>query len=180
MVINLLGKAGEKIESRESSMLKYDRTEFYFYHHESGLKYLNGIVIQPIPISADKGNLRMNYYWLNKKLKYHSAKNQLELENINFIEITEALSAARNSTIQGTQADFVKEASVKLQYYYWKNKIDADILSWVHDEIVDRVAENIAEEVSKIKHKIMVEVANKYLHNVEIDCEMTILPHWTK
>lgn len=101
-------------------------------------------------------------------------------KDTHFIEISDALSAARNSTIQGTQADFVKEASVKLQYYYWKNNIDADILSWVHDEIVDRIAEGIVDEVSKIKHKIMVEVANKYLHNVEIDCEMTILPHWTK
>ena len=98
----------------------------------------------------------------------------------NFLDISGEASSARNSSIQGTQADFVKEASVKLQYYYWKNNIDADILSWVHDEIVDRVAEDIAEEVSKIKHKIMVEVANKYLHNVEIDCEITILPHWTK
>ena len=60
------------------------------------------------------------------------------------------------------------------------NNIDADILSWVHDEIVDRIAEDIVDTVSESKHKIMVEVANKYLHNVEIDCEMTILPHWTK
>ena len=34
-------------------------------------------------------------------------------KDTHFIEISEALSAARNSTIQGTQADFVKEASVK-------------------------------------------------------------------
>lgn len=125
-------------------------------------------------IHNNRTNSRRWFPILIKQIKKEADKD------INFIEITEALSAARNSTIQGTQADFVKEASVKLQYYYWKNNIDADILSWVHDEIVDRVAEDIAEEVSKIKHKIMVEVANKYLHNVEIDCEITILPHWTK
>ena len=125
-------------------------------------------------IHNNRTNSRRWFPILIKQIKKEVDKDS------NFIEITEALSAARNSTIQGTQADFVKEASVKLQYYYWKNNIDADILSWVHDEIVDRVAEDIAEEVSKIKHKIMVEVANKYLHNVEIDCEITILPHWTK
>lgn len=125
-------------------------------------------------IHNNRTNSRRWFPILIKQIKKEADKD------INFIEITEALSAARNSTIQGTQADFVKEASVKLQYYYWKNDIDADILSWVHDEIVDRVAEDIAEEKSEIKHKIMVEVANKYLHNVEIDCEMTILPHWTK
>ena len=125
-------------------------------------------------IHNNRTNSRRWFPILIKQIKKEADKD------INFIEITEALSAARNSTIQGTQADFVKEASVKLQYYYWKNNIDADILSWVHDEIVDRVAEDIAEEVSTIKHKIMVDVANKYLHNVEIDCEITILPHWTK
>ena len=125
-------------------------------------------------IHNNRTNSRRWFPILIKQIKKEADKD------INFIEITEALSAARNSTIQGTQADFVKEASVKLQYFYWKNNIDADILSWVHDEIVDRIAENIVDEVSKIKHKIMVEVANKYLHNVEIDCEMTILPHWTK
>lgn len=125
-------------------------------------------------IHNNRTNSRRWFPILIKQIKKEADKD------INFIEITEALSAARNSTIQGTQADFVKEASVKLQYYYWKNNINADILSWVHDEIVDRVAEDIAEEKSEIKHKIMVEVANKYLHNVEIDCEMTILPHWTK
>ena len=122
----------------------------------------------------NRTNSRRWFPILIKQLKKEVDKDS------NFIEISEALSAARNSTIQGTQADFVKEASVKLQYYYWKKGIDADILSWVHDEIVDRIAEDIVEEVSQTKHKIMVDVANKYLHNVEIDCEMTILPHWTK
>ena len=122
----------------------------------------------------NRTNSRRWFPILIKQLKKEVDKDS------HFIEISEALSAARNSTIQGTQADFVKEASVKLQYYYWKNNIDADILSWVHDEIVDKIAEDIVDTISESKHKIMVDVANKYLHNVEIDCEMTILPHWTK
>lgn len=97
-----------------------------------------------------------------------------------FKEISADLSAARNSGIQGTQADFVKEASVKLQYYYWKNNIDANILSWIHDEIVDEAPEDIAEELSLIKHKILTETANLYLKNVTIDVEMSVLPYWTK
>lgn len=101
-------------------------------------------------------------------------------KSTNFLDISEALSAARNTTIQGTQADFVKEASVKLQYTYWKKNIDADILSWVHDEIVDRMEESIAEDTSKLKHDIMVNVANLYLNNVEIECEQELLPYWTK
>ena len=86
-VITLLGETEERIDNKESSMLKYDRTEFYFYHHESGIKYLTGIVIQPIPIPANKGNLKMDYSWLTKKLKFSNAKNQLKLEHIEFNEI---------------------------------------------------------------------------------------------
>lgn len=57
-----------------------------------------------------------------------------------FMLISAELSAARNIRIQGTQADFVKEASVVLYKYFKilkkKFDIDATMLSWVHDEIV--------------------------------------------
>lgn len=97
-----------------------------------------------------------------------------------FKEISEDLSAARNTTIQGTQADFVKEASVKLQYWYWKNGYDANILSWVHDEIVDEMPNEHVGYLSFIKHEILTTVANKYLENVTIDVEQIVLPYWTK
>lgn len=98
----------------------------------------------------------------------------------NFLDISEAKSAARNATIQGTQADFVKEASVRLAYYYWKNNIDAYTLLWVHDEIGCEIEESIAEEVSKKKTEIMIETANRYLRNVSIKVEGHLLPYWTK
>lgn len=98
----------------------------------------------------------------------------------NFLDISEELSAARNSTIQGTQADFIKEASVKLQYWYWKNNYDACILSWVHDEIVDKMPEEHTTYLSFIKHEILTTVANLYLENVTIDVEQIVLPYWTK
>lgn len=101
-------------------------------------------------------------------------------KDTHFLDISEELSAARNTTIQGTQADFVKEASVKLQYYFWKKDIDSNILSWIHDEIVTEVKEEIAEEVNAVKKKIMIETANLYLKNVTIDAETVILPYWTK
>ena len=64
-----------------------------------------------------------------------------------FKEISEELSAARNIRIQGTQADFVKEATVVLRKRFKllgkRMKVDhktiAMMLSWVHDEIVFRV-----------------------------------------
>lgn len=48
-------------------------------------------------------------------------------------------SEARNIPIQGTQADFMKEASVRLYNWITDNGYEDEItmLSWVHDEIVD-------------------------------------------
>ena len=101
-------------------------------------------------------------------------------KDTHFLDISDELSAARNSKIQGTQADFVKEASVKLQYFYWKNGFDANIISWVHDEIVDDMKREDSKFLSFIKHEIMTTVANKYLNNVTIDVEMQLFPYWTK
>jgi hypothetical protein len=128
-------------------------------------------------------------------------------KDTHFLDISNDLSAARNIRIQGTQADFVKEASVVLMNYFWKNRVDAKILSWVHDELVVRIPvhldgkseEYIAYKESKDQSKlippfngkildnlpdmikfIMVEVANRYLKNVEIDAEIKTEPYWIK
>lgn len=98
----------------------------------------------------------------------------------NFMDISEALSAARNSKIQGTQADFIKEASVRLQYFYWKNGFDANILAWVHDEIVDELPKEHDKYLSFIKQEILTHTANLYLTNVTIEVESQLLPYWTK
>ncbi len=60
-------------------------------------------------------------------------------KDTHFMDISTELSAARNIRIQGTQADFVKEASVVLNRYFTKYKIDALILSWIHDELVFKI-----------------------------------------
>ena len=107
----------------------------------------------------------------------HATWNQLEQMNLQLQTMIDTYNQTADHPLSYAVG---YELSCKNHYYYWKNNIDADILSWVHDEIVDRIAEDIVDTVSESKHKIMVDVANKYLHNVEIDCEMTILPHWTK
>lgn len=129
----------------------------------------NGYVIH-----NDRTNSRRWFPALIKRLKgeYNDKDN--------FMDISEAMSAARNSTIQGTQADFIKEASVKLQYWYWKNNHNANILSWVHDEIVDDMVIEDSKYLSFIKREILITTANKYLKNVTIDVEHQVLPYWTK
>lgn len=152
-------------------------------------------------ILNDRTKSRAWFPHLIRQLKGEISKNS------HFLEISEELSAARNIRIQGTQADFVKEASVVLDRYYKKHKIDALILAWVHDELVIRVPRyldgwseewkvyiqenpdfllpplfngkryNNLEEVTK---EIMISVANRYLKNVTIDVEITTADHWVK
>jgi DNA polymerase-1 len=126
----------------------------------------------------------------------------------NFIILNKEKNEARNICIQGTQADAVKEATVELQKYIFKHKLDVVILGWVHDEIIDKhpiYLNGISEEwkeylnktggltfindkgelttglsFSQVKRLIMIEVFNRYLENVTIDVESKVEPFWTK
>lgn len=85
-VTNMLGKPEEEIEDDESSMIKYDQTEFYFYKGNKDSNCLAGILIQPIPIAASRRNLDMDYGWLSKTLDYNQIIKHLLDERISFKE----------------------------------------------------------------------------------------------
>ena len=128
-------------------------------------------------------------------------------EATHFRDIAEDLSAARNIRIQGTQADFVKEASVVLAVYFRKKDIDARILSWVHDELVIRLPRHLDGEspefhqyildnpntnfissttgnkfnnLSLLVKDIMESVANRYLEGVTIQIDYHVKDTWIK
>lgn len=125
-------------------------------------------------------------------------------EKDNFMIISEEMSAARNIRIQGTQADFVKEATVVLKKYFVKNNLNVQILSWIHDELVFRIPKNLDgvsdkwkahkenvslyspltgnthDNVVSVIKEIMEEVANRYLVNVKIKVDVNVEPYWTK
>lgn len=127
----------------------------------------------------------------------------------NFRLISKEQNEARNITIQGTQADGVKEATVVLDKYIRDNNIDAMILGWVHDEIIDKHPKHLDgkskewtkwiednpkgltfitdknEEIiglsfPEVKRLIMIEVFNRYLLNVTIDVDYDVEDFWTK
>lgn len=117
--------------------------------------------------------------------------------DIHFAEIMGDVNEARNIPIQGTQADFIKEASVRLQFYIDKFNIDATILKWVHDEIVTKCNNKDLERedlkftdtkginyenlnFAEVKKLIMNDTANRYLKNVTIDTDYKIEPYWCK
>lgn len=87
-VIKLLGQTDDHAEDLESSMIRYDWTEFYFYKGDKDSRRLYGILIRPGPMAADRYNLSMNYHWLDKKLDYAGVKEQLIQSGIQFTEIS--------------------------------------------------------------------------------------------
>lgn len=117
-------------------------------------------------------------------------------EKANFGFISKAMSEARNTRIQGTQADFVKEASVVLDKVYNRVKLTHEyrpkILSWVHDEFVIKLPINkeLAEpyyyegkeytNLVDLTMDILVLVANRYLNNITISCDYKIEKTWIK
>lgn len=113
--------------------------------------------------------------------KTRAERYQIVREQLDFKTISEIEGEARNCRIQGTQADMLKEAMVKLYKYIKDNKIEAKFIFTVHDELV-------------IKHKgfgfgakiaeIMKEVANSYLalysDNIRMGAEYKTIHSWTK
>jgi DNA polymerase I-like protein with 3'-5' exonuclease and polymerase domains len=90
----------------------------------------------------------------------YALKTDTELEYMDRAEVT---GAARNTRIQGTQADMLCEAMVTLQRYIDRWKLDACILMQVHDEIVVRFKEEYKDWFPQRVKDIMTRVANKYL-----------------
>ncbi len=80
-------------------------------------------------------------------------------EKTHFKEMSAEMSAARNIRIQGTQADFVKEASVvigkHLRKFNLELNVQALIISWIHDEIVSKVPTYLDGESEEWKQYII-------------------------
>jgi len=110
-------------------------------------------------------------------------------KDTHFIEISKDLSTARNSPIQGTQADFIKEASVVLFEYFYINLIDATILGWVHDEFIIRIHKSLIDKkfiykdkeyfIKEVIDRIIIDTIYLYLEK-DIKIESKIEKYWKK
>ena len=79
-----------------------------------------------------------------------------------------AQRAAINAPIQGTAADVMKLAMVRLQNDFEKNNIKSKIIIQVHDELVIETVNNEIEEVKSLVKKAM-ELDQPFLVPLKID-----------
>lgn len=89
-----------------------------------------------------------------------------DVKSANFIVRTAAERAAQNMPIQGTEADFMKLAMIRLD----KELPDgADMIMQVHDSIMVECDKNQAEDVKKILKRVMENVAPELEVKLAVD-----------
>lgn len=151
-------------------------------------KYLDSIAKQAVSQGYIVINSRTNSrVWYIEVLETY--KNKSSLENSVRYDIE---SSAKNITIQGTNADIIKEAMVELTREFKKRNLDAMVMGSVHDEIIVKFNDKIHLIETHVKGEllplnmgefvkhIMEDVANRYLSFIEMKAEASIQKTWTK
>ena len=92
------------------------------------------------------------------KTKFNRIRTIPELENKNYMIRSGAERIALNTPIQGTAADIIKIAMVKLYDEFNKNNLKSKILVQVHDELVVDCKKNEFETVKKLMKDVMENV----------------------
>ena len=100
-----------------------------------------------------------------------------ELKQGNFNQRKAAERAAMNMPIQGTAADLMKLAMVKVSRRFKEEKLEADNLLQVHDEILLEVPCEEAEQAMAILKETMESVAKL---RVPLLVEAGIADNWAK
>jgi len=113
--------------------------------------------------------------WFPQVFKARDEKRELT-----FLERMEVEGGARNTRIQGTQADMLCESMVFLQRYIDLYKIPAVLLMQVHDELVVKYKKDLTWFPARVS-EIMTRTANKYLRpGIVMKADMKFGPYWDK
>ncbi len=87
---------------------------------------------------------------------------------------------AKNTPIQGTNADMIKLALIWIRNEIKKRKLDAKLVNTVHDEIVVECAEEIAENVCKLVEEEMERAGQVFIKSVPVVVDAAIEDYWMK
>lgn len=85
----------------------------------------------------------------------------------------------KNTPIQGTSADITKYALIYISDRIKKEKLDADLIHTVHDEIVTEVKAELAEEVRSVVEEEMLAAAKHLLKRVKVTADVKVADFWT-
>jgi len=88
--------------------------------------------------------------------------------------------ASKNTPIQGTGADMIKLAMVKIRDYINDNNYPAYMVTQVHDEIGVEVKDEHAEEWAQIQSQLMREAGAEIIPDFPMGVDHTISKEWCK
>ncbi len=87
----------------------------------------------------------------------------------------EAERLAINAPIQGSAADIVKKAMIRIDKKLSDEKFQAKMILQIHDELIIETSEN---EVEKISQLIKTEMENAMLLDVPLKVDVEVAKHW--
>ena len=134
----------------------------FFYGYLGVKKYFENIVKE-----AEKTGVVKTFFGRIRKVPEIFSKNK------NILELGKRI--VKNTAIQGTAADVIKIAMVKLNREIEKNGFTAKIILQVHDEILLEVLKEEAEEVLELVKKTMQNAVN---FKVLLVCKAKIAKTW--
>lgn len=120
--------------------------ERYFANYPSVKGYLNGI----IESAKQSGEVRT---------MFGRIRNLPEIKSSNYVTRSHAERAATNMPLQGSSADIIKMAMVKVQQTMLKEKLQSKLILQVHDELIVDCVPNEAQRVSQLLKTTMEGVA---------------------
>lgn len=116
-------------------------------------------------------------YWYQERMQiFDYAEKEYGIKIIdNTTKISDATRQCVNSVIQGSAADMVKRAMLKISNDEKLKKLGYKLLLSVHDELIGEVKENNAKKAAKRVSEIMIEVSQLCL---PIKCDVEITRCW--
>lgn len=85
-----------------------------------------------------------------------------------------------NAPIQGCNADVTKKASILFRQSCERLMMDAEIVLWVHDEIVVQCPTPCAEVYADVLRECMVAAGAEYITDLPVEVSITVSDRWEK
>lgn len=98
-----------------------------------------------------------------------------EIKSSNKIVISLGERLAMNAPIQGSAADIIKLAMVKVYERLKKERLASEIILQVHDELILNVKPN---ELEKVKNLVIEEMENVFKLSVPLDVDVNLGENW--
>ncbi|MBM5782659.1 MAG: hypothetical protein FJ368_04475 [Pelagibacterales bacterium] len=99
-----------------------------------------------------------------------------EINNKNPIIRAEAERLAINAPIQGSAADIIKKAMIRLNKKFSEEKLQAKIILQIHDELIIEAPENEVEKTSLI---LKNEMENAVILDCPLKVDISVSKHWS-